>query len=68
MNIYAKDGHRVRYLGGNGYAIEREHIEKLGVKAGDILTVRYTDVGDCRTAVVFHEIASYHNSVMFEDA
>lgn len=67
MNIYAQRGHKVVYLGKNGYDSEQKAIEKMGVKVGDILTVKYTDVGSWKTDVYFDEVGSYHNSVMFED-
>jgi hypothetical protein len=67
MNIYAKQGHKVKYLGENGYDSNRAAIEKLGVKVGDILTVQFTEVYSSSTDVYFEEVAGYHNSVMFED-
>lgn len=67
MNIYAKQGVKVRYTGENGYDADREQIEKLGVKPGDVLTVDYTDVGSWCTYVHFEGFGHSHNSVMFED-
>lgn len=68
MNIYAEAGDKVVYLGENGYDWQREKIESLGVKVGDLLTVSYVDVREWITYVEFEEIDNMHNSVMFEDA
>jgi hypothetical protein len=67
MDIYAQKGSKVRYLGTGGYQGERDRIEALGVKKGDILTVRYTNVDNWHTDAYFFEIERGHNSVMFED-
>ena len=67
MNIYAKEGAKVRYLGKNGYDSDRTRIEALGIRAGDILTVHFTHVYSSSTTVYFREIDDGHNSVMFED-
>lgn len=67
MNIYAQRGSKVEYLGENGYERDREDIEQLGVKVGDILTVDYTDIGSWCTYVHFSDLTGSHNSVMFED-
>lgn len=67
MDIYADPGHKVRYLGENGYDYERTKVESEGVKIDDVLTVEDIDVGDWKTRVKFEEISGWHNSVMFED-
>jgi hypothetical protein len=67
MNIDAEAGTKVVYLGENGYDYQREKIEALGVKVGDLLTVSYVDVREWITYVEFEEIDSMHNSEMFKD-
>ena len=67
MNIYAEEGTKVVYSGENGYDYQREKIESLGVKIGDVLTVAYIDARIWVTYVQFEEIDFMHNSVMFED-
>jgi len=67
MNVFAKAGVKVRYLGASrGQEDERDEIESLGVKEGDVLTVSFTRVGKFSTGVAFEEIAGLHNSVLFE--
>jgi len=66
MNIYAKAGQKVRYTCRGGYEEQRAHIESLGVRAGDVLTVFFTQVGRGSTGVVFEEIEGIHNSAMFD--
>lgn len=68
MNIYAKRGDRVTYLDKNGYDHDRKQAAKAGITLGRILTVDFTDPGNCHTDVVFQEFPGERfNSVMFED-
>ena len=50
MNIYALRGHRVKFLGENGYALEREYALKH-LEVGKIYIVDHTDVGQSNTDV-----------------
>lgn len=59
-------GTKARYLGRNGYDAQREHIEKLGIKEGDILTVDKCEVGSSSSYYTFKELAGRFNTVMFE--
>lgn len=62
----AQEGDKVVYLGINGYDIQRDHVELLGVSRGDRLTVSSVEVGSYSSSYTFEEIKGLHNTVMFE--
>ena len=76
MNIYALRGHKVRFLGKNGYDTQLEHAKKI-LEVGEMYTVHHTEVGQSSTYVCFEDIERVahngdkdferFNSVMFED-
>lgn len=67
MNIYAKYGDKVRYLGKGGYDIDRVIGNKL-LTVGEIYTVEKTDVANFVTHVFLKEFPNIaFNTVLFED-
>lgn len=68
MNIYARPGYKVRFLGKNGFDNDLikafEHLEK-----GAVYTVAAIEVGNWSSVVWFEENPTVaFNTVMFEDA
>ena len=59
-------GTTVIYLGKHGYDFQRENIEKVGIKEGDVLTVLSCSVGSSSSTYTFEEIKGSHNTVLFE--
>ena len=55
MNIYARRGTKVKYLGTGGYDHHKEHADKH-LKIGKIYTVETTDVDGWHTDVFLEEI------------
>lgn len=51
MNIYAQRGTKVRFLAENGYDHQKEKCRELGLKKGDILTVKFDVVGSWSNCV-----------------
>lgn len=67
MDIYAKEGTKVRYTGKNGYDSQIEHANKY-LTIGEIYTVYYTDVSGFSTTVYLKEVPNKgFNSVHFEN-
>jgi len=67
MNIYARKGHRVVFLGYNGYPSELAHAKTL-LSVGSVYTVDHTNVYSSSTSVKLVEFPKeLFNSVMFED-
>lgn len=73
MEIYALEGHKVRFVGENGSESSIESA-KTFLKIGEIYTVDHTEVGQSYTAVHLKEVPPNSkgypmsfNSVMFED-
>jgi hypothetical protein len=67
MNIHSKPGTKVKYaFPDNGWKMDKSMLEELGIKVGDILTVKYTNVYNYGTAVYFVEFpGKAFNSVNF---
>jgi len=67
MNIYAKEGTKIKYLGFNGYKSDIEHANKY-LKKDAIYTVLKTHVKAFYTNVILKEFPDqYFNSVIFEE-
>jgi len=67
MNIYAVNGHKVRFLGKNGYDYELEQAMKV-LEVNKEYTVERTEVHDWSTTVYLIEVPNVgFNSVQFED-
>lgn len=68
MNIYAKNGTKVRFVpGNNGYESENKDAREI-LELDAIYTVDYTDVSGWSTAVILEEFPNKRfNSVLFED-
>lgn len=68
MNIYAKNGTKVRFVpGDNGYESENKSAREI-LELDAIYTVDYTDVSNWSTAVILEEHPNQRfNSVLFED-
>ena len=68
MNIYAKEGGKVIFLGYNGYDDELAHAKKI-LEIGKEYTVYYTEIYGWSSTVCLKEFPSYDfNTVMFKDA
>ena len=68
MDIYAKAGTRVMFLGRNGYAIDQELAQKHGLVSGNLYTVELTEVSSWHTDVFLTEVPGVgFNSAMFGD-
>lgn len=66
MNIYAKNGDKVRFLNRNGRDMERAEAAKI-LKEGGVYTVERTSVGQSCSSVYLQEIPGRgFNTVMFE--
>jgi hypothetical protein len=69
MNIRAKEGHKVVFLGKGGYDIEPVNAIKDGLEVGKEYTVDFTDVGQSHSTVHLKEFPDRgYNTVMFDDA
>mgnify|MGYP000879848543 FL=1 len=67
MNIYAKEGTKVKYTGKGGYDNHKEHANKH-LKVGEIYTVLNTYVSGWHTDVLLQEVPKQcFNSVHFEE-
>ena len=66
MNIYAKAGHKVKFLNKNGYDHEPKTASEV-LNTETIYEVDYTEVGSWITYVKLKDIDGMFNSVMFED-
>lgn len=66
MNIYAKEGDKVIYLGKNGTNYDKEYANAR-LKVDEIYTISYTEVGNWKTDVYLSEVEGTFNSVMFKD-
>lgn len=67
MNIYAKAGDKVRFLGKNGMDSERLNARLHGLTKGKVYEVIETHVSGWYTSVVLVGFPGRYNSVMFED-
>lgn len=69
MNIYSKPGTKVVFAyPDNGYPSEKETVKKLGLKLGEVYTVKMTIVSQSSTSVYLEEFPCISfNSVHFED-
>lgn len=68
MNIRAKPGDKVIFIGENGYEGEADFAKQF-FNVGETYTVAYTVIGQSYTSVGIAECESYEfNSVMFVDA
>ena len=66
MDIYAKPGTKVKFLGCNGYEFELQEAMKTFVP-GEILTVDNIEVGGWSSSAEFEEFPGRWNTVMFGD-
>lgn len=67
MDIYAKPGTKVKYLGKNGYDAERERAKEF-LEVGAVLTVKEIDVHSWVSYALFEEVPGvWFNTVMFEE-
>ena len=67
MNIYAKNGDKVKFLNKNGHDWQLEDANEF-MNEKDVLTVETTTAGDWSSTVVFKEHPGLQfNTVMFED-
>ena len=68
MNIYAKNGDKVRFLNRNGHDWQLKEAAEI-MNEGQIYTVDHTDVHGWSTDLYLQEFPGRNfNSVMFEDA
>ncbi|MFU1797634.1 hypothetical protein ACM1RC_27470 [Paenibacillus azoreducens] len=68
MNIYAKNGDKVRFLNRNGHDREPAEACDIGLVQDGVYTVERTEVGGWLTDVFLKEFPGRaFNSVMFED-
>ena len=68
IDIYSKEGTKVKYTGKGGYEHHKKHADKY-LKVGETYTVDHTDVGGWHTDVYLKEVPSQcFNSVHFVDA
>ena len=68
IDIYSKEGTKVKYTGEGGYDHHKEYANKH-LKVGEIYTIDYTDVGGWHTDVYLKEVPDKaFNSVHFVDA
>ncbi len=68
MNIYAKSGSKVVFLGRNGHDTEADDAKDLGLVTGETYTVESTEVDDWSSYVKLREFENKSfNTVMFED-
>ena len=68
IDIYSKEGTKVRYTGSGGYTYERYYANKH-LKVGEIYTIDHTNVFDYHTDVYLKEVPDKaFNSVHFVDA
>ena len=66
MDIYAKEGTKIKYTGLGGCDSHKEHADKH-LKIGHTYTVDYTVVGSWHTNVFLKEVPKQgFNSVLFE--
>ena len=68
MDLKTKIGSKVKYLDENGYDRDREWAQHMGLKKGEVYTVRFVDIGSWSSSVWLDEIegASF-NTVMFKN-
>jgi hypothetical protein len=69
MNIYAKNGDKVRFINKNGYDGQPDAARKAGLVEGSIYTVKEVDIGCSHSYVYLKEFPGTQsfNTVMFED-
>lgn len=68
MDIYCNKGHKIVFLGKNGWDGEAEEASRY-LTVGEVYTVDYTVVHSWTTDVYLEEFPKRSfNSVMFEDA
>ena len=68
MNIYAKNGDKIRFLNRKGHDWQLKEASEL-LKEGEVYTVDHADVHGWSTDVYLQEFPGRSfNSVMFEDA
>lgn len=68
IDIYSKEGTKVKYTGKGGYDCHKEYANKH-LKVGEIYTIDHTDVGGWHTDVYLKEVPDKaFNSVHFVDA
>jgi hypothetical protein len=67
MNIYCKEGTKVKFINQGGWKGETEQASKY-LNTEDVYTVDYVDIGGCISYVTLKEIADKSfNTVMFEE-
>lgn len=67
MDIYSKEGTKVKYMNKNGYEGDREYANKF-LKEGKVYTVEDIEVGGFMSYVYLKEFPSKpFNSVMFKE-
>ena len=67
MDIYAKQGTKIKYTGKGGYDSDKEYANKH-LSVNEVYTVCYIDVGGWRTEVYLEELPNLcFNSVHFEE-
>ena len=67
MDIYARPGTKVKFLGKNGYDYQLKEASEM-FEVGLVLTVKSIEVGDSSSSVVFEEMpGKSFNTVMFEE-
>lgn len=64
--MFAGKGEKVRYLGQNGYDIQRETFEKRCQDLSAPLEVLTVSIGSSMSYYTFKDVEGSHNTVMFE--